>query len=301
MVWWWTRKFPIWGLVPLGLLFKTVWDLGYRLLNGELDSSNPLWLRLMELERRYPDAIRIVMTVGIVTIMVLLIVLIARRQHISRGAWVWMGVYVLLGAFYLAANYWTYYYNQSYLSDWKLFLITIVPPIFYEYAGLLLLILLGALLTKRHGRLAMLLPMGYLLPTVLYGRFADYWVGISEQVVNVYLLLICVTVLTYRFVIALAAPLWIVRSASGKTQEKASLIALLVTLGIQALMNIGIGVFMALFYQYSGWGWIDWYNTIAAELVAAAGIGAALSLYGDAVPAQAAPEPKALAAETGED
>ena len=92
----------------------------------------------MPLVNSYQPAEGIAMIAGLSGLMILLNWLAARRGSVSRGAWVWMGVYVLLGAFYLAANYWTYYYNQSYLSDWKLFLITIVPPIFYEYAGLLL-------------------------------------------------------------------------------------------------------------------------------------------------------------------
>ncbi|MGD0709057.1 MAG: hypothetical protein ABSA51_11485 [Anaerolineaceae bacterium] len=296
LVWWWTRKFPIWGLVPLGLLFKTAWDLGYRLLNREFVSSNPLWLPLTEFEERYPYAINIAMLVGMAVIVLLLLVVIARRQHVTRRAWVWMGVYVLLCAFYLFVDYWGYYYNESGLNWWQ-FLIEVAPSFIFDNTGFLLLILIGAFFAKRHGKLAMLLAMGYLLPTVLYGRFANYWNSLPDQVVNIYLVLICVAVLIYRFVIALGAPLWVVRSASGKEQSKASLIALLVTLGIQAGMNVGEGIFASIYYQYIGWGWPQWYITIAAELIAAAGIGVALSLYGSAVPVQAVPNVEALATE----
>jgi hypothetical protein len=241
------------------------------------------------------------MVVVILLTLILLCVLIARRQRIPRSALVWMGIYGFLFLFYLTANYWIYDFHQGNLSDWKVFLINIAPSVFYEYAGFLLLILLGTFLARRHGRLAMLLPMGYLLPIVLYGRFANIWNSLPDQVVNSYLLWISVTVLVYRFLIALAAPLWIVRSASEQTQRKASLITLLIVIGIQAGMNLGVGVFMYRYYQYTGWGTIEWYNSISAQLVMAAGIAVALSLYGKTAPAQAASEQIAFSTKTSED
>jgi hypothetical protein len=301
LVWWRTRKFPIWGLVPAGLFFRTVLDFGYRLQSGELDPSNPLWARLIDLVTSYPYYFRIVMVVVILLTLILLCVLIARRQRIPRSALVWMGIYGFLFLFYLTANYWIYDFHQGNLSDWKVFLINIAPSVFYEYAGFLLLILLGTFLARRHGRLAMLLPMGYLLPIVLYGRFANIWNSLPDQVVNSYLLWISVTVLVYRFLIALAAPLWIVRSASEQTQRKASLITLLIVIGIQAGMNLGVGVFMYRYYQYTGWGTIEWYNSISAQLVMAAGIAVALALYGKTAPAQAASEQIAFSTKTSED
>ncbi|HTX79711.1 MAG TPA: hypothetical protein VMC62_08585 [Longilinea sp.] len=283
LVWVWQRKFPVWGLVPLGLLFRTVWDLGYRVINLQLDPTNPVWLRLLEWEWHHPNAIKIAVISAAFAIVLLLIVMIAIRQRLTRQMWFWLGAYGLLCACYLMSNYSLFYYNESYLVDFRLFLTDVAPSLLYDNAGFLLLILLGAFLAKRHGRLAMLLAMGYLLPTVLYGRFANYWNSLPEQVINTFLLLISITVLVYRFVIALAAPLWVVRSAGEGAQKKASLITLLVVLGIQAAMNIGVGAFMGFFYQYTGWSWVQWYDTIAAELIAAAGVGLASSLYGNVV------------------
>ena len=283
LVWVWQRKFPVWGLVPLGLLFRTVWDLGYRVINLQLDPTNPVWLRLLEWEWHHPNAIKIAVISAAFAIVLLLIVMIAIRQRLTRQTWFWLGAYGLLCACYLMSNYSLFYYNESYLVDFRLFLTDVAPSLLYDNAGFLLLILLGAFLAKRHGRLAMLLAMGYLLPTVLYGRFANYWNSLPEQVINTFLLLISITVLVYRFVIALAAPLWVVRSAGEGAQKKASLITLLVVLGIQAAMNIGVGAFMGFFYQYTGWSWVQWYDTIAAELIAAAGVGLASSLYGNVV------------------
>ena len=301
LVWAWTRKFPVWGLVPLGLFFRTAWDLGYRVFNNLQIASysyNPVLQWMLNTEKDHPNIVRIVVMAGLAAIIFLLVAIIARRQRVQRSTWIWLGAYVFLCACYLAADFWIYNYPGSVIVDLKMYLISIAPSIIFENIGLLLLILIGIFFARRHGRLAMLLVMGYLLPTVLYGRFANFWNSLPDNVVNTYLLLISITVLVYRFIIALAAPLWVVRSASDQSQRKASLIALLVVVGIQAAMNIGVGVFMWMFYQYTGWGWLEWYNTIAAELIAAAGIGVALSLYGNAAPTEIASMPAVTATET---
>jgi len=253
---------------------------------------------MLNTEKDHPNIVRIVVMAGLAAIIFLLVAIIARRQRVQRSTWIWLGAYVFLCACYLAADFWIYNYPGSVIVDLKMYLISIAPSIIFENIGLLLLILIGIFFARRHGRLAMLLVMGYLLPTVLYGRFANFWNSLPDNVVNTYLLLISITVLVYRFIIALAAPLWVVRSASDQSQRKASLIALLVVVGIQAAMNIGVGVFMWMFYQYTGWGWLEWYNTIAAELIAAAGIGVALSLYGNAAPTEIASMPAVTATET---
>jgi hypothetical protein len=286
LVWWWKRKFPVWGLVPLGLFFRTVWDFSYRILLLEFPFSNPLWFWLLRLEKQYSDEIKIGLMVGIALVALLLVILVSRRQHVRWSAWLWMGVYLLLCVSYLAANYWFYVYNETYPVDPKQFMMEVAPSFIFDNVGFLLLILVGAFFAKRYGRLAMLVAVGFLLPAVLYGRIGDYWEGISEQALNAYLLLISISVLVYRFVIALAAPLWVVRSASDQSQRKASLVTLLVALGIQAALNIGGGVFMGLYYQYTGWVWVQWYNTVATELIAAAGVVLASSLYGNAASTQ---------------
>jgi hypothetical protein len=119
------------------------------------------------------------------------------------------------------------------------------------------------------------------LPTIVYGHFSTTWNSIPENVVNTFLLLISITVLVYRFIIALAAPIWVVRSAVPGAQRKASLITLLICVAIQIVMNISVTVFWAINYQDTGFTWLSWYVTFAAELVMIAGIGLATALYRD--------------------
>jgi hypothetical protein len=282
LVWAWQRKFPIWGLVPLGLFFRTVWEVGYSAYNGGLSLTHPKWFSWLEWGKLSSDIARIVITAAVLAAIVALLLLISHRQQIQRRAWYWLGTYFVLCAAYLFGNYWVSSSNGGPFG-WHVFF-EIAPSVLYESIGLLILILLGVFFVRRHGRLAMLLMMGYLLPAVLYGRFSNFWDTVPIHVVNTYLLLISITVLVYRFIIALAAPVWVVRSAAPGAQRKASLITLLVCVAIQAAMNIGVGIFMILNYQYTGFTWITWYVTFAEELVIMAGIGLAVELYGIAVP-----------------
>ena len=282
LVWAWKRKFPIWGLVPLGLFFRTVWEVGYRAYNGEFSLSYPKWFSWLQWGNPSGDITRIVVNAAVFAAIIVLLLLISHQQRIQRRAWYWLGTYFVLCATYLGGTYWLYSSNGGPFGWNALFDIT--PSVLYESIGLLILILLGVLFSRRHGRLAMLLIMGYLLPTVLYGRFSNFWNTLPDNVVNTYLLLISIIVLIYRFIIALAAPIWVVRSAAPNAQRKASLITLLVCAAIQAVMNVSVGVFMTLNYQYTGFTWITWYVTFAEELVIMAGIGLAVELYGNTVP-----------------
>lgn len=281
VVWIWRKKFPLWGLIPLGLLFRTLWSLAYRVYNGEFAYSYPRWFGWLAWGNPAGDVFRIALVLTVIAAIIALLIVIARRQLLTRNAWYWLGAFIALCAAYVAGSCLTY--TDTGLQGWSFF-VSVAPSVIYESIGLLVLILLGSFFARRHGRLAMLLLMGYLLPTVVYGRFTNFWVSLPDTVVNTYLLIISITVLVYRFIIALAAPVWVVRSAAPGAQRKASLITLLICVGIQAAMNIGVGIFMSLNYQYTGFTWLTWYVTFAAQLVMVAGVGLAATLYADPPP-----------------
>jgi hypothetical protein len=288
LVWAWKGKFPIWGLIPLGLLFNTVWWFGYRLQNQMLDRSNPVWSWLMDRVQKNQTRLGIVMVAGLLGMMIVLVGLRARRQSFSCRAWILMGIYSLLTVVELVTSY------QRYIHIFSLrgFLIGFAPSGFYECAGFLLLILLGTLLARRHGRLALLLPLGYLLPTVLYGRYINSLWGNQ-----VYLIWISTTVVVYRLLVALVAPIWILRSASERAQARASSITLSILIVIQAAMNIGV---MLMFNGATrrGLAWLDYYSSISAQLFAVIGIALALALYLEVDSAQPAPHQEGRAVES---
>jgi hypothetical protein len=253
-----TRKFPIWGLVPLGLFFNTAWSYGYRLQYFYLNQSNSISSRLMYLVFQYQIVEKIVIVAGPLSLMAILVWLSARRRQFSPWAWAWIGIYLLLIAITMRYSFLINLDN----FNWKFYSENISPSDFYFYSGFLLLILFGTLLARRHGRLVILLPLGYLLPTVLYGHTFEtplFWIsGI---------------VLVYRVLIAVVAPVWIVRSASDMAIKRASTIVVLAVIGIQVAMHVG--EFVSTTWQ----SWVQIYYYFSPDLLTIAGIALALSLY----------------------
>jgi hypothetical protein len=291
LTWFFTRKFPIWGLIPLGLFFNTAWDFGYRLQVQALDPYNPAWQRLMGLVYNTPSVEKIVMVAGLSGLMILLVWLAARRGGISRGAWIWIGINILLVASKLAYTYLSEIQWYAQLSDYYMdkgsFIASLIghlPYDFYSSAGFLFLILLGTLLVRKYGRLTLLLPLGYLLPTILVGSYPD-------QTPNLFW--ICAAVLVYRLLIAVAAPVWIVRSASDHGQKRAGTVALAVGIGIPVLLRI----------FEMGWDWKNLLNSISAIsdlLIVSAGIALALTLYNSAPPEQSLSTRRAIQTKAAE-
>jgi hypothetical protein len=296
--WAWTRKFPVWGLIPLGLLINTLLWVGYRvqfLSYMTPEEANPLLRWLVPIMKTIPPTtFQVIIVIAELLAIVGLIWLVKRKVGIPRRAWTWLGIYAALLIFYILA--YDYHIMSVNTISPNTPLESLIATMFdqasynlYTYGGFLVLILLGALLAARHGRLAALLPLGYLLPTILYGRVSNDWPNPGTPEFT-FLLTVGAAALTYRFLVALAGPLWIVRSASGQMQKRASVTSLMVLVAIQAIFNLTM-----LFY--SGWGSQQLafaYFAIAGQLIVGAGLGLALALYRNAPQAQVAEEPGEL-------
>jgi hypothetical protein len=146
-----------------------------------------------------------------------------------------------------------------------------VSPIWYwnacNYGGFLLLILFGALLARRHGQLAMFLPLGYMLPKILFGRFDADWE--TPQLI----LWVCAGALVFRLLVALIAPVWILRVKPGEAQRRATTISLLSVLMVEMILRVGVS-------GLRGGLSIDALNYIVLDqLILACGIFLALELY----------------------
>jgi hypothetical protein len=301
--WFWTRKFPVWGLIPLGLLINTLLSLGYRLqflpyvAPGEV---NPLLQWLVPITKKIPaNAVNIIPDIVFLLAILVLLWLVKRRVGIPRRAWAWLGVYAALVISYILVNVYPILSIKidaisasvaaQVRADNMKVVIGEASYDLYIYGGFLVLILLGALLAGRHGRLAALLPLGYLLPTVLYGRISNDWPNPGTPEFTL-MLTVGAAALTYRFLVALAGPLWIVRSASGQMQKRASVTSLMVLVGIQA----GFNLVMLFTTQWRTRQVVDAYFAISGQLIVAAGLALALALYRNAPQAQVAEEPGEL-------
>jgi hypothetical protein len=303
LVWFVKRKFPIWGLIPLGMLYRTLFDVGYRvdtmLSEGirkifespaspiaQIHQKLPVVMKAMAdaqvfLKAHYTER-SILITVMFLAVAILMIVLIARQTGYSRGARIWTGVFILLTLLEMMVGLFSYMIDYKWslqemirATASKEILHNVSTQAYYAFTfdtGFLILILIGAFLAWRHGRLALLLPLGYLIPTVVFGRFA------YDPTVPYLLVFLSVTVFVYRVLVSLIAPVWIVRSATDHAQKRAGTIGLLAAVGILLAGSIGL-----LITGIAAYGWtaqaLSIYYSISPQLILLAGAGIAISAY----------------------
>jgi hypothetical protein len=292
LVWMIARKFPIWGLIPLGVLFSAILGFGYRLQKGFVDRLT--WLEYTRYIEAHSDNIRVAIFLIMFTVIIVLLWLNARKQNISRRFWAWLGVYIILNApstieafvfQFSDANY----YRDEFIQNLKIAPLTTILGWFnqtyynfYFQAAFLILILLGGLLAKRHGRLSILLPIGYILPIVLFGG-PNY---LPEDGPS-YVMMISV-ILLYRFLLTLVVPTWIVRSASETDQKRASLVGLWSLVGFQSVMSF---VRFAMISGFELFPFSAYYAlALSDHLYIAVGIALAINLYQRIVPKSPLPK-----------
>jgi hypothetical protein len=312
LVWFVQRKFPIWGLIPLGIFYRTLFDVSYRVKDilessiaaryeSPLSLSARFWKTIPEVLRffarmliwlqKYEDAIKILAAVMLGSAIVFLVVWLVRRRSFSAGAWICtMGLlaFTVLEIYsgiitYVGKYKWSWDRMLGY-RNWMHFLQNAKDAnytVLADAMGFVLLILIGAVLARRHGRLAMLLPLGYIIPTVILGRF-DY-----SPDMPFFLIWAGTSVLIYRMLVTLVAPIWIVRSASEGKQLRAGAVGLLVAVGLIVITHTWY-TFAFTAPDWAGWEGVYLYFSISPELILAAGMVMALLLYKKPEPAQTA-------------
>jgi hypothetical protein len=303
LVWFVKRKFPIWGLIPLGMLYRTLFDVGYRVESLLSESIRKIFespaSAIAQIHKQYPAVMKamadtqkflktyesqrsILVTVLFLAAVFLMVVMIARRTGYSRGARIWTGVFILLTILEMMVGVFSYMIDYKWSLQEMIratasteILRNISTQAYYAFtfdSGFLLLILIGAFLAWRHGRLALLLPLGYLIPTVVFGRFA------YDPNVPYLLVFLSVIVFVYRVLVSLIAPVWIVRSATDHAQKRAGTIGLLAAVGILLAGSIGF-----LITGIVAYGWtaqvLGIYYSVSPQLIMLAGVGIAISLY----------------------
>lgn len=278
-----TKKFPIWGLIPLGLLYNTFLSFGFRLQKGSADRSD--WLEQIRYITTHSENIRIAVVLAMLAVIILLFWLNARNQHISHITWIWLGIYVIVGIPEITRRL-VFYNSESILTFDQIE--TVLGTLGFDYydfyfqAGFLVLILLGGLLAHRVGQLSILLPLGYLVPIVVYGNPFNLPSDKFSYIMTIS------AVLTYRFLITVVAPIWIVRSASESAQKRASMIGLWGLVGIQAVMVI-FKLTMALTLPFPNlFGYF--YPVLTDQLYLPVAIALAINLYQRTAPKESEPQ-----------
>ena len=190
----------------------------------------------------------------------------------------WLGLYGLLivsqigtEAYRLIAWQGTDWSTALSSTDVKTALVQMALWSLYNSLPFLLLVFIGIFFARKYGGLSFLLLLGYLLPTVIFGRYGEW-----NDTLPFYL--VSTAVLVYRFVVALVAPVWLVRAASAPKRQRAAAIPVAVAIICQISLNVI--VYLAWASQYgSQTSLLDLAATIWNQLIIAAGLGLAVALY----------------------
>ena len=276
-IWVLTRRFPVWGLIPLGLLYETLWDYGQRFDPGSIRILSQ-WFANGEFTL-FNTSISIYYAkywLAISICLILLGVLLwhnVRRGQISRGAWRWLGLYGLLVALRIGWEVYQFYRMQGYTWPPELMEYLFQIPMWYLFESLpfLVLVFIGLLFARKYAGFTFLLLLGYLLPTLVFGRYDP-----SQHVVPFYL--VSTAILTYRFVVALVAPVWLVRAASVPGRQRAAAIPVAIAIACHISLNIIVSLTWARQYGLS-LSLLELVSYAGGQLIIAAGLALAVVLY----------------------
>ena len=277
LVWILTRRFPVWGLIPFGLLY------------GTLRSYNPSFLIGKFSPNNYPNRVGLfgitfdpAYLIPVLAFVVLLCGLIwcnARQRQISRAAWAWLAVCGLLIVFQIMAVAYNIAISWQGLdweyalgtSDMKQYIANMSLWYLYDSLPFLLLVFIGKLFAPKYEGLSFLILLGYLLPTIIFGRY-----GTWNEVIPFYL--VTLAVLVYRFVVALVAPVWLVRAASIPRRQRAAAIPVAIAIFCHVSLNVIVSLTWAVQNNWTP-SLLNFVLPLWNQFIIAAGLGLAVTLY----------------------
>ncbi len=243
-VWIFTRRFPLWGLIPIGLLFRLVQEIGYQLitLHPGAFSSNPALQIILNVARTMETNPYIMG--GIFTAVILLLGwLFLRKRRPGRSFWLWAGAFLLVAlAQCLLDLRWILPYTREMYPAidqgmaWEMFRSTIGWDL-YNFSAILLLVFLGTLFTRRHGMFSILILVGYIMPALVIGTPWNLEENTSQIV------FITTAVLAYRGLLSLVTPIWMSRTPSQTGKKRVVLVLAGLALIIHAGMQFYPGIF----------------------------------------------------------
>jgi hypothetical protein len=276
LVWALTRRFPVWGLIPLGLLYGTPRGYNPGYLIGKLPFfSYPGKLDLFDITI---DPSYLIAVSACAVLLCGLIWYNVRRRQIPRAAWGWLVFYGLLIVFQIMAVAYSIIGGQGLdlksaliSMDMKQYMVEMSLWYLYDSLPFLLLVFIGKLFAPKYEGLSFLILLGYLLPTIIFGRYGAWNEAIPFS-------LVILAVLTYRFVVALVAPIWLVRAASIPGRQRAAAIPVAIAIISQIALNVIVSLTWAGQYNLSP-GLLDLAMPIWNQFIVAAGLGLAVILY----------------------
>lgn len=238
IAWGITRRFPLWGLIPLGLFFRITQEIGYQFIamHPKLFSGNPILELILKAARQVNENLWLLLAPLALTTLALGVWYI-RQQKNLRSFWVWLCAYVLVSCIKIGQEYIIQTQNMQNHPDLYTgfettnWLSLYTSWVLYPAITLLLLIFIGTFFTRRHGFFTILLLVGYILPTSLVGlqEFEAY------PNPTLALAIFSIAILAYRAILTLVAPIWMSRAASQTSKKRIILACIAVALIVHTL------------------------------------------------------------------
>jgi hypothetical protein len=216
-IWWRKRIFPVWGLVPAGLILYYVYiliDSIPFLLKGFYTSS---WLLITTL---------------LIVLLVSLGLRYARLWGVSRTTYLWLGIYVFADLIQLGL---TLFYNLEMSNwNWSSLVSETSPNIFpdprsavMEIIYFLLFIMITTFFARKYSDLSVLFLLGFIFITNLY------YVPVGNKSI-IYSLSIA-----YRLLVTLVLPLWVLRASSARGRHQGIAVSIVFAILAQVALEWG--------------------------------------------------------------
>jgi hypothetical protein len=279
--WSFKRRFPVWGLIPLGLLYAILQSFPPDDLIGKLPFTvhfKPVWIiEGVALNPYYVlvESVVLILLCGFIGYGIY-------KRQFSNSVWFWLAIYGALiicriaGEFQPIIDEHIPRQNLSWLeiirmTNMRQYLAQLSLWDLYDPLAFLLLIFLGKLFVRRHRGFTFLLLLGYLLPAIVYGRYGEWSDAVPFSIV-------VMIVLLYRFIVALVAPVWLVRAMPALGQQRAALIPVAIATLCSIAFNLILNSVMVKQYAYQV-GLFDYILSIWNQLIVVVGLGLAMVLY----------------------
>jgi hypothetical protein len=244
VVWWRTRTYPVWGLVPLGLAFfgiSRVFPVAFFIriykLAGRLP-ANPLE-PFLPYASTIAFAVAVAFFVATLAGSVFFLAAHARWMAFSRHTKAALSACAIL-----LAGYWVYTFSALWwiytdpigglLQPGSSIDIAFLTLIFTNWVDILftdtviwliLLAVVGTVFSRRYGNLSVLILLGFVLPTVIFGHIGP------EALIDPWMLGVIPVILVWRLLMGIVAPLLLLRASSPQRRAWIVLPPLAIALG----------------------------------------------------------------------
>jgi hypothetical protein len=226
LVWWRTKNFPVWGLVPASLLVSRASDLIY------YSSSTA---------SRYYGLGNFVFIIFIVFMILVLFYFHTRWSKLSRSSWIWLASFIVLSigqlaiAFFFTTEntHWEWYSLFGPQTGNNVYFPIYFGDAIYKCTSWLFFIAIGTIFARRYGNLALLclISLSFSIGLIGFAQKQDY---------SLYLLTV-----THCLCITIIFPAWIARSKSIQRQTTAIISLVVFTVFTHSMIDLVLY-----------WGWL---------------------------------------------